>query len=1275
MVTITGAKYASAALSSVDTTTITVSTTPFVSGDFAVARRVDLYNSAGTTFKGMAFVRAYVSTSSLQLETEFFDPKTGSTVTQVVGDTVLVSKNWADVATTGIAVSYNTVTISDRILWGTSGTVNSVAFHDEDVTVINTVTTADARLFDVAGGFITFGHLQNYSTKSWYNGCNFSYTGSTTQSSFAATSTAARMCFFGGSQYGRGLSPLYFTGGYASGAYGTDWAHCWFLQTKFENADILSKGIGGNWTTGTNHVLENCSFVGAGTNQILLRFGNGSIVGGQYKILRNSTAPISIFGSDAAGTYAIGAPAGERSIVLDIGSNNTLWRSATSISQTINITNLISTDYRLGYSNVPESSSATSATKNIYFKDIYTNLLDATKCASIYDSGWTIDDSVTASGDGSSAQIKVFESTATGHTVGTSRTPWTIRIRKYGYDEIEQTVQKVSYSLGTAGTAYNVSLGGSVNQIARTTLTDSESTALAYTGITITDHGASPVTWNSKNWSITVTVDLSVAPTRTASQVFAYIKAGISQLTTWNGKTGILWHVLMEESGSNYVTQRGVSGGAGATLKGVRIIDQSGNPFTGVVGMVADDGTTYTPPSTDTRGLQFTGLVSGSQVIVFDTGTTTEIFNTASSGTSETWSESSSGSRTVDYTIMKAGYLPIRVTGVVVTGAISGGVLATPIQQSVDRAYVASSGLTFTTNATANTSTKIFSINTATTVQNWYSFMIESWIAQSSLRNKEFPLVLNGPNSITLGGGWEWRGWASSQTQGTGVANTSIPLLSRDGMRYMSSGGSITAIWSAILTSGVPTGAVVRYQQTDGGTTQTAAITSGNMDELIQVYGDATHGNFDYTGYLVLKVQEGGYDQIESDTVSLYGSLEDQLYVVGLSPTPNSIASGNPSLSSAPTITDHGASPVTWNGKQFSITITDSAAGNTGTDIMRWLRYYMEQGGTFQGKDAFNWHDLVQQNGGYFKTVRGKLYGDTGATLKGVRVVQNDGSSVHPDFTLFTADDGTTYTPPVSATITVGPFITGSRVQLYDTANNVELFNNVVTGTSKVFSETYTVDRTIRARVSYVSGTSAKQFIEVTVGNITALNPNISAILTQVDDTVYNVNAIDGSTVTGITFTDSVTDVVNINVASGAITLQSIYAAFVYWMNTATGITNDIAYIDAVDTANYILTSMIIKNTSSPTAPLEITGGYAVDSTTGASIDLVDTTGGTLIFAPDHVVAKIVTVGGVNVITGDIADVPAKVQTGMSAQGYTSARAGNIDNLDGKVSTAIALSA
>jgi len=92
-------------------------------------------------------------------------------------------------------------------------------------------------------------------------------------------------------------------------------------------------------------------------------------------------------------------------------------------------------------------------------------------------------------------------------------------------------------------------------------------------------------------------------------------------------------------------------------------------------------------------------------------------------------------------------------------------------------------------------------------------------------------------------------------------------------------------------------------------------------------------------------------------------------------------------------------------------------------------------------------------------------------------------------------------------------------------------------------------------------------------------------------------------------------------VASNSVSYPQIYAAWVYYAFGAVGIASDIDYISAVDTANYIFSGMRIKNTSSPTEPLTITGGYGRDSVTEAAVTLIDTTGGTIIAAPDHVVS------------------------------------------------------
>lgn len=240
--------------------------------------------------------------------------------------------------------------------------------------------------------------------------------------------------------------------------------------------------------------------------------------------------------------------------------------------------------------------------------------------------------------------------------------------------------------------------------------------------------------------------------------------------------------------------------------------------------------------------------------------------------------------------------------------------------------------------------------------------------------------------------------------------------------------------------------------------------------------------------------------------------------------------------------------------------------------------------------------------------------------------------------------------PTINQSVTISNITTTSRVQIYDESvaapvGSRELYNGIPGATSITWTDSLqaVATRDIRVRISDVVGTSAKMFIEASIGTcgITEGTEDVSYLANQTNDTTYNTNAENGSTVTGITFTDAATDLVNINIASGSITWQKIYAAFVYWISTETGIADDIAYVNGVDPANYLLTSMKIKNTSSPSVPLTITGGFGRDATTGSIVDIIDTTGGNIYPLVDHVVSNIVSVAGENVITGDIADIPA----------------------------------
>jgi hypothetical protein len=192
-----------------------------------------------------------------------------------------------------------------------------------------------------------------------------------------------------------------------------------------------------------------------------------------------------------------------------------------------------------------------------------------------------------------------------------SDTTCTLRVRRPGYDVIAS-----EFTLTESGLSFPVS------QVDNTIVnTDPGSRA-----ITVTNHGASPVTWNSKTWSITVTV----TDGSTAAQIAQWISWNTSQnsFSLGGGFNNLAWPSMVIPSGTSFETARGtLFGSAGAALKGVRIVDGSGNEVPGFARMQADDGTYYSPAASYT--LTVSNIVNNSRILVRRTDTLAVIANQA----------------------------------------------------------------------------------------------------------------------------------------------------------------------------------------------------------------------------------------------------------------------------------------------------------------------------------------------------------------------------------------------------------------------------------------------------------------------------------------------------------------------------------------------------------------------------------------------------------------------------------------------------------------------
>jgi hypothetical protein len=191
----------------------------------------------------------------------------------------------------------------------------------------------------------------------------------------------------------------------------------------------------------------------------------------------------------------------------------------------------------------------------------------------------------------------------------------------------------------------------------------------------------------------------------------------------------------------------------------------------------------------------------------------------------------------------------------------------------------------------------------------------------------------------------------------------------------------------------------------------------------------------------------------------------------------------------------------------------------------------------------------------------------------------------------------------------------GARVQIYDLTNDVELFNGVTTSTTLNVTVPFLGDFNARLRIMYATASTADQFIEFTD---TIKLAGFTRAIASLVDSVYVANAIDGFSVTGITIDDTA---LLVEVDDGQLSWGDIYAYETAWLTTEEGIRDEGRFITAIDPANYLFENFKIKNVSSPSEPLVITGGWGRDSVTNETLTLIDTTGGTIFSNPDLVVS------------------------------------------------------
>jgi hypothetical protein len=130
------------------------------------------------------------------------------------------------------------------------------------------------------------------------------------------------------------------------------------------------------------------------------------------------------------------------------------------------------------------------------------------------------------------------------------------------------------------------------------------------------------------------------------------------------------------------------------------------------------------------------------------------------------------------------------------------------------------------------------------TLQALYSFCKEQWRSDPNLIRYPFPIEAITPEQFELINGWDFH-------------NTTTRNLIRDaGWALKDTSGNTLEEWMGFITLGDvgPTDQI--YYQQAAGATPTNVVLTGPANQAVQIYGDATHGNFDRRSYFKCFVRE-----------------------------------------------------------------------------------------------------------------------------------------------------------------------------------------------------------------------------------------------------------------------------------------------------------------------------------------------------------------------------------------------------------------------------------
>lgn len=578
------------------------------------------------------------------------------------------------------------------------------------------------------------------------------------------------------------------------------------------------------------------------------------------------------------------------------------------------------------------------------------------------------------------------------------------------------------------------------------------------------------------------------------------------------------------------------------------------------------------------------------------------------------------------------------------------------------------------TELTINTGTKVITLNVAgnlvakdgVTLQALYSKLEDLWTS-STYNNHPFPMY-----AIDFRSGQFYFGYDGVSYNGWVLANDTVRSYIRDaGWREYLADGTLDREYFGVVSIGsLNSGAQPYYQKVTAGSATNFTYTD-EVNEPVMVFED---GGIDNRALFKLYAREYGYRYADQDLTDLGESASgpfklsfplansvdpniqnNDAYVAANAPytgitatwlvgnnfdTTNTspyvvddvvqdgagrwyICTGNGTADS----TDYanlgamaGAGTATFSsytgereidGDYYAFNIIVDGNAATKEQIHTKLQYLLRQSG-----------DIDSGAGTHLGKVTDVLSNITAGTLTTTTGVYiDDTQTADSAFLIYTDVGGVERSIPVvtNQSVTISGAVAGSRIQIYDLTSSTELYNGTPTFPyTWTDGSVYAADREIRLRVAYVNGTSAKKFIDQTIGTATETDFALSFLVAQEDDATYNDNAVDGSTVADITIDDGL---MLIEIDAAEVSWPDIYAYEMYWLFTSTGIADLGQSITSPDTANYLMDSDVLKIKNISGSYTVLVDGWGRDLTSGNPLDIIDFTGDPLFGSPPHVVA------------------------------------------------------